>query len=161
MTARTEDLPVRASSVGILDLGSTTALPEAERLARSFGVDLSGHRTRALHNVELESFDLVLAFEWTHVHAAIVDGRAHIEKTFTLPELVGLLDGLPRAPEAQSDPALQARALVEAAHSLRPPDFRRTRSPEIPDPLGRSASAQRRIADEVRVLVEDLSRRLF
>lgn len=161
MAARTDDLPVRTSSVGVLDLGSTTVLPEADRLARSFGVDLSGHRTRCLNDANLESFDLVLAFEWTQVHAAIVDGGARIERTFTLPELVGLLERLPHGPEAHSTPVLQARARVEAAHSLRPPDFRRTRSPEIPDPLWRSSSAQRRIAEEVRMLVDDLSRLLF
>ena len=161
LTARTADLPVRTSSVGILDLGSTTVLPEAVRLGSSFGVDLSGHRTRCLNDVNLEAFDLVLAFEWTHVHAAIVDGRARIEQTFTLPELVGLLEKLPHASGAQSVPVVQARARVEAAHSLRPPGFRRRRSPEIPDPLGRSPSAQRRIAEEVRVLVDGLSRMLF
>jgi protein-tyrosine phosphatase len=161
LSARTDGLPVRTSSVGILDLGSTTVLPEADRLGRSFGVVLSEHRTRSLNDVNLEPLDLVLAFEWTHVHAAIVDGRARIEQTFTLPELVGLLERLPRAPGAQSVPVVEARARVEAAHSLRPPGFRRTRSPEIPDPLGRSPSAQRRIGEEVRVLVDRLSRMLF
>jgi protein-tyrosine-phosphatase len=161
LSARTDDLPVRTSSVGILDLGSTPALPEAVRLARSFGVDLSGHRTRCLSDVNLESLELVLAFEWTHVHAAIVDGHARIDRTFTLPELVGLLERLPRASGPQSVPVVQARARVEAAHSLRPRDFTRRRSPEIPDPLGRPPSEQRRIAEEVRVLVDGLSRMLF
>lgn len=161
LAARTADLPVRTSSVGVLDLGSATVLPEAVRLACSFGVDLSGHRTRCLNDVNLEPFDLILAFEWTHVHAAIVDGRARIERTFTLPELVGLLPGIATGSKAPSVPVERARGLIEAAHSLRPPGFRSSRMPEIPDPLGRPSTAQRRIAEEVRGLVNELAAMLF
>ena len=160
LSVQTDGLPVQSSSLGILDLDSAKALPEAVQLAKSFGIDLSGHRGRCLARAELDPFDLIVAFEWIHVQAAIVDGQARVERTFTLPELVGLLEDLP-AFEAPRDPAERARARVEAAHALRPAGFRRLRPPEIPDPLGKPMSAQRRIADELQDLVTRLSRMLF
>ena len=160
LSAQVGELPVRASSLGILDLGSVGALSEAVQVAGSFGVDLSRHQTRSMTQVDLEPFDLIVCFEWTHVHAAIIDGQAPIERTFTLPELVGLLRGLPES-QAQSAPVEQAVARVQQAHAMRPPGFRSKRPPEIPDPLGRPPAAQRQIADELRELVIELSRLLF
>lgn len=159
LAAQAGDVPVRASSLGLLDLGSVGALEEAVEAAGSFGVDLSGHRTRCLAEVDLQPFDLILGFEWAHVQSAIVDGNAALERTFTLPELVGLLDALPET-EARLEPVEQARERVRQAHAERGPSFR-TRPPEIPDPLGKPPPAQRRIAEEVREQVADLSRLLF
>ena len=159
-SAEVDGLPVHTSSLGTLDLGSAGALPEAVAIGSSFGVDLSGHQTRALRQVDLEPLDLLVGFEWAHVQAAIVDGRAAIERTFTLPELVGLLTALPES-EAGSVPAEQARARVQQAHALRPAGFMSRRAPEIADPLGRPAATQRRIADELRELVTELAQRLF
>jgi protein-tyrosine phosphatase len=160
LSAETERLPVTTSSLGIVDLRSSTALPEALDVAGSFGLDLSEHRTRCISEVDLESVDLVLGFERAHVHAATVDGHARIEHTFTLPELVELLQAV-RQPLQTSTVVERARGRIEAAHALRPPVFRSRRVSEIPDPLGRSASAQRRIAEEVRDFVSRLAAMLF
>jgi protein-tyrosine phosphatase len=160
LSAEVGELPVRASSLGILDLGSVGALSEAVQVAGSLGVDLSGHQTRSMTGVDLEPFRLIVCFEWQHVHAAIIDGQAPIERTFTLPELVGLLRALPES-QARSAPVEQATARVQQAHALRPPGFRSRRPPEIPDPLGRPPAAQRQIANELRELVIELSRLLF
>ena len=112
LSAQMGELPVRASSLGILDLGSVGALSEAVQVARSFGIDLSGHQTRCMTRVDLEPFHLIVCFEWQHVQAAIIDGAAPIERTFTLPELVGLLRGLPES-QARSASVEQAVARVD------------------------------------------------
>src|SRR5436190_16149246 len=88
-------VPVTTVSAGLLGLGPVPALPEAVELARSFGLDLASHRARDLSVVDLEPFDLVLGFERSHVQAAVVDASALIERTFTLPELVLLLEEIP------------------------------------------------------------------
>jgi protein-tyrosine phosphatase len=155
LAAEVGELPVRASSLGLLDLGSVDALKEAVETARSFGVDLSGHRTRCLADVDLEPFDLILGFEWAHVQSAIVDGHAAIERTFTLSELVGLLR------ELDSDAHLEPNERVREAHARRSPGFMTRRPSEIPDPLGKPPAVQRRIAEEVRELVAELWRLLF
>lgn len=151
---------IHASSVGILDLGPVPALQEALELARSFELDLSSHRARSISQLDLAPLDLVLGFERSHVHAAVVDASAAVQRTFTLPELVLLLESLPEL-AAAGDRADSARARVNQAHEARPPNFRTAAVPEIVDPLGRSPREQRAVAEEVRRLVERLVQLLF
>ena len=84
-----EGLPVEIASLGTLELGEEPALPEAVALAEGLGLDLSAHRARSVAELELGAYDLVLGFERKHVVASVVDAKAKIERTFTLPELLG------------------------------------------------------------------------
>jgi protein-tyrosine phosphatase len=152
--------PVSATSAGVLELGPVPALPEAVELARSFDLDLSSHRARALSELDLASFDLVLGFERNHVEAAVVDAGARIERTFTLPELVLLLEALPSL-EAESDPVARVRSRVARAHAARQPHPRAARVPEVVDPLGRQRREQRKVAEQVSELVRRLTQLLF
>jgi len=149
---------VRAQSLGLLELGAVPALPEAVELATGFGVDLSRHRARELAQADLAQCDLVLGFEQIHVSAAVVDGGAPIGQTFTLPELVALLDKVPSSSSAGIE---AAHARIEEAHAMRKSGPGRRSVAEISDPLGRPPSTQRRIAGEIRLLVSDLAARLF
>jgi protein-tyrosine-phosphatase len=138
------------------------ALPEAVKLASKIGLDLASHRARQLAEVELSDSDLVLGFEQIHVSAAVVDGQAALGRTFTLPELVGLLQKLPEgSTDRRVDPVETARARVEQAHALRAASPQNRSAPEIDDPLGRPLSVQRRTAEEIRFLVAELAARLF
>ncbi len=128
------------------------ALPEAVTLAEELGLDLASHRARQLGG--LRDHDLVLGFERKHVTAAVVDGGAAVERTFTLPELVELLRGL-------SAPPADARERIAEAHAARPPDFRNRPLPEIRDPLGLPAPEQRAVARAVEDQVSELAAALF
>jgi protein-tyrosine-phosphatase len=143
---------VEVSSLGTLDLGPVPALPEAVTLAEELGLDLASHRARQLG--DLGDLDLVVGFERKHVMAAVVDAGAAIERTFTLPELVELLQGL-------SAPPAGARERIAAAHAARPPDFRSRPLPEIRDPLGLPAPEQRAVARAVEEQVTELAAALF
>ena len=149
----TEGLPVDVRSVGVLDLGGIEALPEALEAASELGLDLSAHRTCVLDPAALEGADLVLGFERAHIARAVVAGRAPLERTFTLPELVELLPPVP--PTGAEDPVARARALVAAVADSRP-DPRTAPVAELADPLGRSRSFSRRTAEQV----DELGRRL-
>jgi protein-tyrosine phosphatase len=149
-------LPVQITSLGTLDLGPAPALPEALEVAERLGLDLSEHRAQALTQLDLEPFDLVLGFERAHVAAAVLDGHARLERTFTLPELVALLDSTSGPPVA-SDAVERARVRVAQAHEARPPDFRKRPVPEVADPLGLPPAEQRRTASELRALVSRLA----
>jgi protein-tyrosine phosphatase len=151
---------VETASAGVLELGPVPALPEAVKLGQSFGVELEGHRAQDLAQLDLDALDLVLCFEQLHVRAAVVDGLAPIERTFTLPELVDLLEAL-SDPASLPGRAEQARARIAQASAARPPGFRTRPVPEIADPLGRDEREQRRIADELRALVRRLAHALF
>jgi protein-tyrosine-phosphatase len=151
-SAETEGLSVEVSSLGTLDLGPVPALPEAVTLAAELRLDLGNHRARQLG--DLRDCDLVVGFERKHVTAAVVDGGAAVERTFTLRELVDLLRGL-------SAPPGDARERIAEAHAARPPDFRNQPLPEIRDPLGLPAPEQRAVARAVEDQVSKLTAALF
>lgn len=153
----TEGLPVRLSSAGLLDLGPVPALPETLQTAAELGFDLSDHRAQCVVNADLSSVDLVVGFEQRHVATAVVDAHAGRDRTFTIVELVDLLERV--LPPAESDPADRAREAVTRAAALR---RGRTEPPtEIPDPLGGSTAVYRSTIERVRDLSERLAVGLF
>jgi protein-tyrosine phosphatase len=155
---QTDGLPVTVSSAGTLSLGAVPALPEAVEAAIARGLDLGAHRCRHFSEAGLGEADLVLGFERSHVAAAVVDGGARPERTFTLPELVELLREVePRAHE----PIERAREAIALAHGLRKDRPRLMDLSELADPYGRSQRVYREAAERVEALCEELAARLF
>ena len=140
---------METASLGTLDLGPEPALPEAVAIAEELGLDLSGHRARRLG--DLRGHDLVVGFERKHVMAAVVDAGAPVEKTFTLSELVDLLQDRGGSP----------RERIAGAHAARPEDYRSRPLPEIRDPLGLPAPEQRAVARAVEKQASELASALF
>jgi protein-tyrosine-phosphatase len=133
-------------------------LPEAVELAASSGIDLSGHRTRFVEDVDLDGADLVIGFEDAHLTAAVVAGGSAPSRTFDLGELVGLLRDVDVPPYSREE---RARALIARANDLR---MNRGDSQPIrglPDPYGRSRRFHVRTARELRRLTIDLAALLF
>ncbi len=157
----TSGLPVTTESFGTLDLHGAPPLPEAVELARSCGVDVSGHVTRSVSGASLSAVDLVIGFEAAHVRQAVVEAAATRDRAFTMRELVRLLeDGAVQPPRA--DVVERAREAVRAAAVLRAAAETGQRlSDDTPDPLGASSSIYRDTAAEVRDLSLRLVRRLF
>lgn len=129
-------------------------------IAESLGLDLSGHTAHSLDGVDLGDFQLVLGFERKHVVASVVDARAHIEQTFTLPDAVSLLRTIP-GPPLPTNPVERALVRIRQAHAARPPGFRDGPMEELRDPLGLTAPAQRETAQELASLVSELAGLLF
>ncbi len=138
-------------SAGTLKLGASPAFAETIEEGRRLGVDLSGHRARNLGRVDLSSADLVLGFEQMHVATAVVDAGAERDRSFTLPELVDLLD------PGQGTP----REAIARANAHRSAERRTLQTPEISDPAGGGSKAFREAADEIDDLVTRLVVRLF
>ncbi len=151
----TEGLPVEAESFGTVDVGPLGPLPEAARTASRLGLDLSGHRARGLPAGAVERADLVVGFERMHVAAAVMNGGAARNRTFTLPELVHLLEQVSVDVEDAVD---HARRVVAAAAAQRSDEAFLA---ELADPLGRSRRAQRQIGDNVVEQTERLAAALF
>jgi protein-tyrosine phosphatase len=152
------DVPLQIQSLGTLDLGSVHVLPEAAAAASRLGVDLSEHRAQGIVPGSLASCDLVVGFERAHLAAAVIDGGARRERTFTLPELVELLGSVePPAARDAIERARQSIVRADAARSGR----NRLDLPEVKDPLGRSAGEQAEISDVVESLAATLARALF
>jgi low molecular weight protein-tyrosine phosphatase len=159
MRAATHGLPVHVSSLGTLELKEGPPLVEATELGRELGLDLAAHRSRPLRRELVGEADLVLGFERRHVAHAVVDGGVPRERTFTVPELAGLL----RALEAHGPAATAeaARALVAQANALRVRIAREPPDVEIADPYGGTPEAYRRSAEAVRDAVRRIAAGLF
>jgi protein-tyrosine phosphatase len=155
-----EGVPIEIASAGTLELGGAGALPEAQAAAVRFGVDLTEHRSRSVTETPLRDADLVIGFERMHVAIAVVDGGARRDRTFTLPELAGLLAGI--EPSPGSTPVARARDAVRRAAAARPADDPMLLSiAELADPLGRSDDEQGEVADRLRELTLQVHRSLF
>ena len=149
-------LPAEAISQGTLRLEHQPALRAAVRAGHRLGVDVSGHRSRTLSPVELSRADLVLGFEPEHVSMSVIEGRAAIERTFLLGELVALV----RDRNHASDPVGRARLAVALADPQRVrsrPDRRYT----VADPIEMSDRDVDRLAHTIDDLVRGLVRGLF
>lgn len=155
----TAGIPVDVSSLGLAELGPVPPLPEALEEAERFDLDISEHRAKPLRGQDLRRADLVLGFERIHVATAVVEANARRELAFTLPELVGLVDGLEVT--ADGDPVARARRLVDLA------DQRRRAEPEVPllpelgDPWGGPPELYRETAERVVDLCMNLVPVLF
>lgn len=150
----TAGLPVSSESFGTLDLGGAPPLREAVKLGHAHGVDVSGHRTRCVSEASLGEADLVIGFEASHVRQAVVDANAERLRSFTMREIVRLLEEIP--PPQDEDVLVRARRAVAGAAALRASDPVHRRAGSTPDPLGSSTKVYRETASEVR----DLSLRL-
>ena len=155
----TVGLPVAVASAGVLDVDGSPPLREATRLGASSGVSLSAHRARHLTRDGLRDVDLLLGFEQTHLSHAVVELGADRERSFTLPELVRLLDeiepvadGMPLVSRARERVRLAAERRVAGAVGS---------ADEIRDPFGRSKKVARQTAVEIQRLSLELAGRLF
>jgi protein-tyrosine-phosphatase len=151
-------VPSEVRSYGLLDLDGMPALPEAVELGGKLGFDLAAHRSRALSAGTLADADLVVGFERIHVATSVVDAGAARDRTFTLPEVVGLLHGV-AGPEGETTVARARAAVAGAARARR--GHRTANLPEVADPLGFPRRRAEEIAGQVRTLTEQLATRLF
>lgn len=157
--AATAGLPVLVSSAGLLDTGGTGALPEAATAASRWGLDLATHRSRHFSKIDkIADADLVLGFERRHVAAVVVDGGADPNKTFTLLELVRLLEEVP-AP-GDEDSIARARAAIAAAARVRE-SAQFVPGEELADPAGRDQRFFENTAADIVRLCDTLIEQLF
>jgi protein-tyrosine phosphatase len=151
-----QGLPLAVSSHGVLDLGPVGPLPEAVALGDRLGVDLRAHRARPLTAHEAKDYDLLLGFERAHVASAVIELEVPRARTFTLPELVELLDG---TPYPLGTGAENARSAVAAAQRLRATTTGIV--PEVRDPVGGPPGLYREVAEQTAALTAALTARLF
>ena len=150
-------LPVQVDSVGLLSLGPLPPLPESISAAQRLGLDIADHRARHLSDVDLSSRDLILGLEWKHVAAAVVEGGARRDQSFTLVELAILLD---RTGPSQRRSLSDAREIVAAANANRAAQGY-IADKDISDPFGGPQRAYWTMASKVESLCRGLIGDLF
>jgi protein-tyrosine phosphatase len=155
--AETAGLPLAVTSFATSGPTGPAPLPQALTRGRSLGLDLDGHRATRLGRGELRGADLVLGFERSHVAAAVIEGGAPRERTFTMPEFVALAE---EALVEEGPPAERARRVVEAAQGLRA-GAAPAKLAELADPAGGPERGYDRAANEIVQLSRRLVQALF
>ena len=125
--------------------------------AAELGLDLEAHRAQCVLGADLSSADAVIGFEQRHVATAVVDAKAPRDRTFTMIELVELVERV--LPPSAETPSERAREAMARAASLR--QGRMEPPPELADPLGGSQAVYRTTIERVRDLSERLAIGLF
>jgi low molecular weight protein-tyrosine phosphatase len=148
------------SSVGTIARDGEPATLEAIAVASEHGIDVSSHSARRLTREDLAEADLVLAVSAEHRdEVARLDPQA-ITKTFTLKELVRLLEDLPDAERGGGREWLAARVAEADAH--RRAGFEGNPDDEdVADPLGQPLETYRAVAWELAAWSERLVAALF
>jgi protein-tyrosine-phosphatase len=148
-------LQVDVRSFGASQGSGAPVLRGALTAARSFGIDLTGHRARRLPAGGLAASDLVIGFEYLHITTAVIDGGAPRNRTFLIGELAEALTSLPLAPGGNEGP----RELVALADECR--KRAAIRGAPIPDPAGFSDRRFLATFDQIDRLTGFIVVRLF
>jgi protein-tyrosine phosphatase len=150
-----DDAPA-VSSAGIAGWEGSAAMPEAVAAAAELDVDIAGHRARRLRPGMAETADLVLGMSREHRDAIVRSTPSVAGRSFTLKELVRLLERLPGGgPDRASD-------RLAAAETLRHADGRTGGGDDdVADPLGMPIDGYRAIADELDDRCTRLARAAF
>jgi protein-tyrosine phosphatase len=149
------------SSAGTIARDGAPAMPEAVEAAAELGVDISIHSAHRLRPEDIQDADLIVGMAAEHaeaVQALVPDAEA---RTFTLKEVVRLVEAVGSRPAdtARSDGRL--RDAVADAHRRRANVAGTPREDDIMDPLGLSLQAYRAVASELGDLCERLAGGLY
>jgi low molecular weight protein-tyrosine phosphatase len=132
------------ASAGTMGWTGSGADPSSVEAAAERGIDISGHRAREVSDDDVTRSTLILAMAPEHARAFEREARS---RTFTLKELVRLLEALPPSEDA-SGRRLSQR--IAEADELRRRGFEGDpRDDGIVDPLGMSMDAFRAVAGEL------------
>jgi protein-tyrosine phosphatase len=135
------------SSAGTSGWDGSSAMPESVAAAAERGVDITSHVARRLTASILAEADLVVCMAAEHRREAARLLPEAAARTFTLKELVRLLEALPNATEARPVPLV---ARVAGADDLRRKGFEGNPDDEdVVDPLGLGLETYRSIAWEL------------
>ncbi len=144
-----DDAPFVASA-GIAGWEGSPAIEESVQAAAERDVDISDHVARRLVRGHIEAADLVLAMAREHGEAVIGTVPQAGSRTFTLKELVRLLDELSAADARAATPAELLIGRVGAADALRRSGFSgNPHDEDVVDPLGLPLDSFRAVAWEL------------
>jgi protein-tyrosine phosphatase len=147
-----DDAPTVASA-GTAGWDGSAAMAETVEAAHERGVDITAHVARRLAAEHLDQVDVVIAMAADHRDAVAALMPALADRTFTLKELVRLVESLPPV----EDPA-DLTSRVEAAAERRRDGFRGNPFDEdIVDPMGMPLDNYRAVAWELDEWTERLA----
>jgi protein-tyrosine-phosphatase len=147
------------SSAGTAGWEGSPATPEGVDAAAELGVDISTHRARKVRGELLREADLIVCMAGEHRDRLTVQLPEVAGRTFTLKELVRLLEPQPPAAADASPWTMAPR--VARAHAMRQVHPSSHLDEDIADPLGQPMEAYRAIAWELEDWISRLAVGLF
>lgn len=136
------------SSAGTMGWAGSPASPESVIAAGERGSDIEAHRARELGRSLIDDADLILCMAGEHREAVGEEVPQAARRTFTLKELVRLLEDLPPVP-VNDDPSTLADRISEADRLREQGSARNPHDEDISDPLGLPLDTYRAIAWEL------------
>lgn len=149
----------RVSSAGTAGWEGSPATPEGVDAAGELGVDISGHRGRKVRGEMTREADLIVCMAGGHRDRLVAGLPELAGRTFTLKELVRLLEPQPPA-SADASPWTMAPR-VARAHAMRQADPGAHPDEDVADPLGQPMEAYRAIAWELEEWISRLATGLY
>jgi protein-tyrosine phosphatase len=154
------DAAPSVASAGTIARDGAPAMPEAVKAAAELGVDVSSHSARRLRPEDVRDADLIVGMAAEHledVQALVPEAES---RTFTLKELVRLLEDTGPAVDATASDGGLAGA-VSDAHRRRTGSPASAEEDDVMDPLGLSLHGYRVVASELEDLCERLASGLY
>jgi protein-tyrosine phosphatase len=148
------------SSAGTIAHDGEPATNEAIEVASEYGIDASSHAARRLAREDPAEADLVLAVSTEHRDEVVRLDPHATTKTFTLKELVRLLEDLPDRADARGPESVAARVAEADAHR-RAGFHGNPEDEDVADPLGHPIETYRAVAWELASWCERTVRGLF
>ena len=137
---------VEVSSAGTLNIPGAPPPDELLSVAETRKVDLAAFRSVPIAEASPPNSDLVIGMTLDHVASAVVDRGANPERSFTITELVRLLE-LSR-PKPTHSPE-EAAEVVTRAHATRARQKTFVPAEDIEDPMGGPRKAYEAMADRL------------
>ncbi len=142
LTERLGDAAPEIRSAGTSGWEGSPATSESVQATAERGVDIAGHVARRLTPTDVASADLIVTMAREHRDAVARMDPAATSQTFTLKELVRLLEADPAAPGLERT-AATAEALRASGFAGNPADE------DVADPLGMPIETYRAMAWEL------------
>jgi glycine hydroxymethyltransferase len=152
---------VTVESCGVSAWEGSAATPEAVAAMRERGLDISGHVARKMTRRIIDSADLILGMASEHRDAITRIARPAAARTFTLKELVHLLDSVGPLTQGETRDE-QLRSATVRADAVRHayPDLH-LQDEDVADPLGLGLETFRAVAWEIGALCQGLIEVVF
>jgi protein-tyrosine phosphatase len=150
----------RVGSAGTQGWEGSGAQPESVAAAAERAIDIADHLARRLTRPQISAAGLIVTMAGEHRDAVVAIDPSAAGRTFTLKELVRILDALPPARTSTDPDAFVAR--VADAEALRREGFPgNPRDEDVADPLGQSLDTYRAIAWELDGWIQRLVEGLY
>jgi protein-tyrosine phosphatase len=150
------------ASAGTAGWEGSPAHPDSVAVAKERDVDISTHVARRLNRPMVDDADLVLAMAGEHRDGVVHSVPQALGRTFTLKELVRLLDALPPAEFSPSFDLGALRRRVGEAADLRAGGFEGSPYDEdVSDPLGLPPETFRAVAWDLEEWCDRLLQGMF